>query len=177
VAYAIEMFFEEHADAAVRQLWHRLTEAGLASLATRSHARHRPHVSLTVTSGIDVAHLDAVADVVADSVDQPLPRLSLSSLGTFAGDGGVLFLGAVVTAPVLALHTRVCDVMREQGLGQWSHYLPGAWIPHCTLAMGLPPAEIASAIRLLADFRPIDAQVVEVGVTDTTTGAVTFLSR
>jgi 2'-5' RNA ligase len=177
VASAIEMFFDEHADAAVRRLWHRLTEVGLASLETRSHARHRLHVSLTVTTCLDGAHRGAVADVVADTVDQSLPRLTLSSLGTFAGDGGVLFLGAVVTVPVLALHKRVSDVMREQGLGQWSHDEPGAWVPHCTLAMELTPAEIASAIRLLADFQPIDAQVVEIGVTDTTTGAVTFLSR
>jgi hypothetical protein len=58
---------------------------------------------------------------------------------------------------------------------QWPHYLPGSWMPHCTLAMDLAPARLSAAAGLLAGFEKIHAQVVEVGVTDT--GDVTVLNR
>lgn len=161
MAYAIGMFFEEEADAAVRRLWRRLASAGLPSLETLGHARHRPHVTLAVTD-LPVASIDV----------EVLPSVQLPVLGTFAGDGGVLFLGAVVSAPLLALHAGVCRRLHEQ----WAHYVPGSWVPHCTLAMGLTPAQLSAAAGVLAGFRPIAARVVGVGVVDTRTGEVTLLT-
>lgn len=52
VAHAIEMYFDDQADAAVRRLWLLLAGAGLPSLATRTHRRHRPHVSLAVAESL-----------------------------------------------------------------------------------------------------------------------------
>lgn len=156
--YAVELFFDDRAEAAVRELWHRLTDASLPSLETLGHRRHRPHLTLTV---VEAAHPPALADV------GPLPLLRFLALGTFAGDGGVLFLAAVVTAPLLGAHTRVSDLLREQDLSPWPHYLPGTWVPHCTLAMNLTPAELSAAVGLLAGFREIEARVVEAGITDT----------
>ena len=45
MAQALEFFFDGEADTAVRALWQRLERAGVPSLATRSHRRHRPHVA------------------------------------------------------------------------------------------------------------------------------------
>jgi hypothetical protein len=42
VAHAIEMYFDDRADASVRKLWQVLADAGLPSLATFTHRRHRP---------------------------------------------------------------------------------------------------------------------------------------
>jgi hypothetical protein len=168
VAYAVEMFFDERADEAVRGLWRRLASAGLSSLETYGHARHRPHVSLSV--------MDAVPDVAAIGEVQRLPPLLFPALGMFAGDGGVLFLAPVVTPPLLAVHERVWQSLQGQGHAQWAQYGPGRWVPHCTLAMGLPPAGLAAAAGLLAGFHPVEARVTELGVTDTRTGKVTVLS-
>ena len=41
VAHSIEMYFDDQADAAVRRLCQRLADAGLPSLATRTHRQHR----------------------------------------------------------------------------------------------------------------------------------------
>jgi hypothetical protein len=57
VAHAIEMLFDDQADAAVRSLWRTLSGAGLPSLATLTHRRHRPHVSLAVCESLDGADL------------------------------------------------------------------------------------------------------------------------
>lgn len=177
MAHAIEMFFDEPADAAVRRLWHRLAESGLSSLETYSHLRHRPHVSLTVGSNLDVRDTAVLADIAAVVAAGPLPRLHLPALATFAGNRGILFLAAVATGPLLALHERVNDVLQAHGVDQWPHYLPGRWVPHCTLAMDLTQADLSSAVRLLSGFEPFDAQVIESGITDSTTGYITPLGR
>jgi hypothetical protein len=51
------MYFDEDADADVRRLWQRLADAGLPSLAVRTHRRHRPHVSLIVAESLAAADL------------------------------------------------------------------------------------------------------------------------
>ncbi len=177
MAHAIEMFFDDQADAAGRRVWHRLAESGLSSLETYSHLRHRPHLSLAVGSNLDVRDTAVLADIAAVVHAGPLPRLHLPALATFAGNRGILFLAAVATAPLLALHERVDDVLQAHRIDRWPHYLPGSWVPHCTLAMDLPRADLSSAVRLLSGFEPFDAQVIEAGVTDSTTGYVTPLGR
>jgi 2'-5' RNA ligase superfamily len=172
MAHAIEMFFDEQADAAVRALWQQLATAGLPSLATRTHRRHRPHVSLTVTESLDQADLAPVRSALAG----PLPAVLLDALATFPGSEGALFLATVVTADLLTLHTRVHQALSGQPVTHWPYYLPGRWVPHCTLAQGLGRDEIAAAFRVLHGYQPIAAQVTSAGITDTMTGAVTPLT-
>jgi hypothetical protein len=166
------MYFDDQADTAVRRLWQRLADAGLPSLATLTHRQHRPHVSL------------AVAESLADADPVPLrsvlmsrrPALSLYVLGTFPGAQGVLFLGAQVTAELLAFHADVHAALAGQPIQHWTHYLPGSWIPHCALAEGLDRSEAGRAFGLLAGYRPITAEATSVGIKDTATGSITLLT-
>lgn len=172
MAHAIEMFFDEDADAEVRALWGQLAAAGLPSLATRTHCQHRPHVSLTVTESLDQADLAPVRSALAGH----LPAVLLDVLGTFPGTEGALFLATVVTQDLLTLHTQVHDALADQPVMHWPYYLPGRWVPHCTLAQGLSGDEIAEAFRLLHGYQPIGAQLTSAGIIDTATGAITPLT-
>jgi 2'-5' RNA ligase len=172
MAHAIEMFFDDHADAAVRKIWDLLAAHGLPSLATRTHRRHRPHVSLTVTESMADADLAALRSVLTNRH----PALHLHVLGMFPGDEGVLFLAPTVTADLLTFHTQVHAVLADQPIQHWPYYLPGNWVPHCTLAQGLDRDGRATAIRLLHDYQPIAATVTTIGITDTQTGDVTQLT-
>jgi len=166
------MFFDDQADAQVRRLWALLVDAGLPSLATRTHQRHRPHVTLTVTESLTDADLSGVRQAVCDAD----VVLDLPTLARFPSPGGVLFVGVVVTAPLLALHERVHEALRSQPVTHWPHYLPGRWIPHCTLAQDLDRQQMADAVKLLHDVEPIRARVTSVGITDTTTGEISLLT-
>ncbi|MEV2267878.1 2'-5' RNA ligase family protein [Nonomuraea africana] len=103
------------------------------------------------------------------------PTLKLSSLGLFPGAEGVLFLGATVTHELLTFHNRVHAALANQSIKHWPCYLPGNWVPHCTLAVGLKREEVMRATELLHDFAPIVAVVSAIGRTDTTTGEITPL--
>ena len=144
----------------------------LPSLATRTHRQHRPHVSLAVAeslAGADPAPLRSV-------LMSRRPALSLYTLSGFPGNAGVLFLGAAVTAELLAFHADVHAALGGQPIRHWAHYLPGNWIPHCALAEGLDGLEAGRAFGLLADYQPITAEVASAGIKDTATGAITLLA-
>jgi 2'-5' RNA ligase len=173
MAHALEMYFDDVADAAVRELWQRLTDAGLPSLATRTHRRHRPHVSLAVAESLADADLAPLRSVL--SAHQP--TLQLYVLGTFPGRGGALFLGVQVTAELLAFHAQVHAALGGQPIEHWPYYQPGNWVPHCTLAEGLDQAEAGSAFGLLAGYEPIAAMVLAAGIKDTVTGSITLLTE
>jgi 2'-5' RNA ligase len=171
VADALEMYFDDQADAGVRRLWQTLADAGLPSLATLTHRQHRPHVSLTVTESLAGADLTRLRSVLTAHE----PTLPLHVLGTFPGTEGVLFLGVQVTAGLLAFHADVHAALAGRSIRHWPYYLPGNWVPHCTLAEHLDPAEKAKAFGLLQGYEPIAARVESVGIKDTATGAITLL--
>jgi 2'-5' RNA ligase superfamily protein len=172
MAHAIEMFFDDRADAGVRRIWQVLADAGLPSLAARTHRRHRPHVSLTVCESLDGADLTRLRAVLAGR----RPVLHLYVLGTFPGAEGVLFLGVPVTSSLLALHAAAHEALAGQPVRHWPYFLPGNWVPHCSLAQDLDGDGMAEAFRLLAGYRPITATVTSAGVTDTLTGTVASLT-
>ena len=171
VAHAIEMFFDDQGAAEVRRIWDILADHGLPSLATRTHGRHRPHVSLAVTESLIDADLGELRSLLTKS----RPTLNLSSIGFFPGGEGVLFLGATVTIELLTLHRRVHAALTDPPIARRPYYLPGNWVPHCTLAQGLSSDERARAVELLDAFEPVVAAVSAVGVIDTTTGEITTL--
>jgi hypothetical protein len=172
MAHAIEMYVDDRADAAVRRLWQQLADAGLPSMATRTHRRHRPHVSLVVAESLAGADLAPLRSVLVPR----RPALSLYTLSTFPASSGVLFLGVQVTAGLLAFHADVHAALGGQPIRHWEYYQPGNWIPHCALAEGLDTAEAGKAFGLLADYEPVTAEVTSVGIKDTATGAITLLT-
>jgi 2'-5' RNA ligase len=169
---AVEFFFDPDADAAVRRLWQRLEQAGVPSLGTRTHRRHRPHVTFAMAGSIPSR---AVRALQADLRLLSLPSLWLYTLGTFPTTENVLWLGAVVDTEVLAVHHAVHDVLAGAVKQPSAYFLPGSWVPHCTLAQDLSAAQLAAGMTALHPVAPVRARVVEVGITDVRTGEVEHL--
>jgi 2'-5' RNA ligase len=92
-------------------------------------------------------------------------ELRLASTGMFSGAQPVLYLAPVVTPELLSLHTRFHELLADQRPSCWSDYLPGAWVPHVTLALNLTPALLPTAISGVTErFRPLDADLVALRV-------------
>jgi 2'-5' RNA ligase len=172
MAHAVELFFDDAADGAIRALWQRLDDAGVPSVATRTHQRHRPHVTLAVAGSIPAGARKALRSELSVL---SLPDLWLYTLGTFPGEEAALLLSAVVDTEVLAVHSAVHDVLAGKVAQPSAYYFPGAWIPHCPLAQGITSEELANGFAALCPTEPVRAAVTEVGVTDTRTGDVEIL--
>jgi 2'-5' RNA ligase len=167
MAHAVEVFFDSTTEAAIKAVWARLEAARVPSLATRTHRRHRPHISLSVAERIKTGQLqDAREHLAATHLD-----VTLSSPAVFPRRG-VLYLSVVPTLALLRLHEDVHAALRDSMVAPWDLYSVGAWMPHCTLAQELTRAQIAQGIDLLHDQPIITAHVSSAGILDTATGEV-----
>lgn len=173
MAQALECYFDGEADTAVRGLWQRLEQAGVPSLATRTHGRHRPHVSFALGGAIPPA---ARRDLATDLRRLAMPSLWLYTLGTFPTSENALFLGAVADTELLAVHVAVHDTLARRVRDPWAYYLPGAWVPHCALAQDVTPTQLAAGFAALHPVEPIRARISEIGIADTTTGEIELLA-
>ncbi|HEY0805785.1 MAG TPA: 2'-5' RNA ligase family protein [Pseudonocardiaceae bacterium] len=172
MADALECYFDDEADAAVRALWQRLEQAGVPSMASRTHRRHRPHLSFAVAGAIPAGARKRLA---TDLAMLAMPRLWLYTLGTFPSNQNALLLGAVTDAELLAVHVAVHDALAGRVRDPWAYYMPGAWVPHCSLAEEVTPAQLAAGFAALHPIEPIRARVTEVGVMATRTGELDTL--
>jgi 2'-5' RNA ligase len=171
MALALELGLDGAADAAVRGLWEALEQRGVASL--RSHTPSiRPHLTLVVSEDAD--GLRACAGELRSRIGS-LP-VELVGPGLFAADPAILYLSVAPTAALLDLHARVAAAVADAGVELWPHYLPGEWVPHCTLSMGVARERLGDAIATCLDQPlPIPAGLRDARLTDSLTGATSPL--
>jgi len=157
VAEGVILLLDDRAEHAVLRLWKALEEAGIPSLATHSHRRHQPHITLVVADRV-------VPGGVAAMCGEPL---QLVGPGVFGGDGGFLFLTVAPTRRLVEEQA----VLESACEGVWPDYRPGVWLPHVTLAAGLTEEQLAEGVTVCrAGPLPVLASVREVSVADPDTG-------
>jgi 2'-5' RNA ligase len=167
MAHALELLFDPDSEAEIKRVWNQLEAAGLPSLATRTHRRHRPHVTLAVAERIEAIRLEDARDRLAAShLD-----VTLHSPAVFQRSG-VLYLSVVPSLELLRLHEQVHAALADSLIAPWATYSVGAWMPHCTLAQGLTRDQLARGIDLLHDRPVVEAHVTSAGILDTKTGEV-----
>ena len=161
VNYAVEISFEAEFEERVRRLWAKLAEAGVSSLMPDMGAR--PHISLATFHGIDPEQLRETVEMIA-ATTAPVP-IKFSSVGSFPGDEGVVFLAAVVTPELLALHADFHSRLADTGLAAHPYYRSGSWVPHCTTALEVPEDRIYEAVRITRESDAFGAtRLAEIGV-------------
>ena len=167
VAQALELFFDPATEAAIKDVWAQLEAAGVPSLASRTHRRHRPHISLTVAELIKTHDLDETHErLAATHLD-----VTLYSPAVFPR-AGVLYLSIMPTLELLRLHEEMHVTMRDSMVAPLDLYSVGAWMPHCPLAQDLTRRQLMRGIDLLHEQPPVAAHVHNAGIFDTATGDV-----
>ena len=173
--HAIELYLDPVSETLVRRIWDDLLWAGLPSLAAYGTHAHRPHVSLSICGR---ALGPKVARAVSAALGESAVPIELSGVGTFPGGRGVVYLAVAVDEALISVHRGVHDALRRAGIEPWDYYAPGHWIPHCTLAMGMPPERLGEAMTIaLAAGLPVSARAVDVAVVDVASGATSLHAR
>ena len=155
----VELLLDAATDEAVRSEWLRLADAGLPSQALHTGSTNAPHITLAVSRSLPEAVEASVAEL-ADAL--PLP-VELGALVVFGSRRLALARLVLAQPPLLALHQRSAAVLQDcPGVPQY--LVPGRWTPHVTLARGLTPAQVATALETL-------------GQVDVLSGTVTAMRR
>lgn len=163
MAYAVILYFDPQTEQAVSVLQHHLLEPGL--FFGLQDAGIRPHVSLAGFADADRARLISTVQEYAAGL-QPF-AVKLDAIGIFPSDENVLFLSPVPAIPLLTLHRELHDRLAKAQLVSSPYYLPGSWIPHCTLGLNVPAFVLPKAVEILAQaFKPIHGQFQHIGVVE-----------
>ncbi|MFI9810518.1 2'-5' RNA ligase family protein [Saccharothrix variisporea] len=162
--HALVVFFDAEADAKVRELWRRIG----------STFEYPPHLTFAIAGTIGPK---VRAELREDLSRLWLPDLYLHTLGVFSTTENVLQLGAVVDGELLAVHSAIHDVLAGRVKDPYAYYLPGNWVPHCTLAHGMDDEELVKAFAAVHPVGTIRAKVREMSIVDTQTGEIDPLRK
>ncbi|MBI1734224.1 MAG: 2'-5' RNA ligase family protein [Candidatus Rokubacteria bacterium] len=158
--YALELELDGGAGAAVRDLWRALSEVGVTWMAQSGAA---PHVSLAIWETIDRPRFEV--ELARFAAETGPIGISFDGVGTFPG--GTVFLRPTPNRALDALQRHVHARFAALGAGPWDYYLPETWIPHCTLAMDVPPGRVSEALAVAADAPlPITGRLEFVGIVE-----------
>jgi 2'-5' RNA ligase len=165
MALAVCLLLDKRADTALRRLWDRLEADGIPTLATHTHGHHVPHLTYASLRTYD---LDLVAAALTGLAPAAPLTLHLDAFGTFRRSR--CWLAPAVTPSLIAGQSAVVDAVRATGADLHKHYIPGAWIPHVTLAPRLHLTDLATVASVVYDVLPITAHVSRAALIDTSTG-------
>ncbi len=162
--HALVVFFDDEADAKIRDLWRKVGAV----------FEYPPHLTYAIAGTIGPK---VRGELREDLSRLWLPDLWLHTLGVFSATENVLQLGAVVDGELLAVHSAIHDVLAGRVKNPNAYYLPGNWVPHCTLLHGMDDAATVQAFGALHPVEPIRAKVREVSIVDTQTGGIDPLRK
>jgi 2'-5' RNA ligase len=163
---------DQQAEQAVRRLWRQLHDDGLPSLAGHTHGRHVPHVTLAALGDVPV---DGVLGAVAALPGSEPTPVTFQALGCFTRSRCSLV--PAVPADLLVRHERVVAALEAAGTPVHRHYLPGAWVPHLSVATRAPVEALPRIARRVYEVLPLAAVLERAALVDTTTGQVFPLPR
>ena len=162
--HALVAFFDDEADKRVRDLQKRVG------------AKHKypPHLTYAVATTIG----PKVRKELREDLERLwMPDLYLHTLSTFSTSENVLMLAAVVDTELLAVHSAIHDVLASKVKNPSAYYLPGNWVPHCTLVQDVDDEAMKAAFAAVFPVEPIRAKVREVSIVDTQTGEIDVLKK
>lgn len=143
VSYAVLLVPDRKITAAVKRTWKTLNKKGVSSLL----GKDEPHVTL---AGFGIGKLALVRKgLLTIGKKFKRPMLRFESIGSFPTEG-VLFLAPVVTPELSAIHEVVHRVLKQHTRKPSPYYLPGMWVPHCTLCMLLSPRQLVNGFKAMA---------------------------
>lgn len=165
MALAVCLLLDARTDRAVRQLWNRLEDAGIATLRSHTHGRHVPHVSYAVLRSWD---LDKVQQAMSALPDRGPVELHFDALGMFRRSRS--WLVPAVPADLVPRQQQVAEAVIGTGADLHRHYQRGLWVPHCTLAPRVRLEKLSTLAALVYDVLPIDATADRAALVDSGTG-------
>lgn len=159
--YAVELFFDQKMEDEILTFRDSLYKLGINPVL--GDMGDRPHVSLAVFGDIDIDQVIKITSTFCQHGKQ-LP-VQLAAFGAFPTDSNVIYLLPVPSQPLLDLHKIFHDHLHREKFFSTHYYLPGQWVPHCTLEFELSEDQLNLAFQLCKKhFSPIHGTFSSIGV-------------
>ncbi|HDR7566414.1 MULTISPECIES: 2'-5' RNA ligase family protein [Bacillus] len=141
--YAIIATFDRVFTYKIRELQSELTNI----IGTNQLAGVEPHITLADYNELDVnLYTEKLKEFVA--FQENIAAVTFPSVGTFPTNG-TIFLAPTITDELLRLHHSYHDYFKVFHDNLQSYYVPGKWVPHCTIANGLNSNQFLSVMECI----------------------------
>ena len=166
MALAVCLLFDSRSERLVRDLWARLEDLGVGTLASHTHRRHHPHLSYAVLRSWD---LDEVRDALSSLPDGG--ELEVSCHGALVFPRGRVALAPAVGAGIAARQEQVvAAVEATTGADLHRNYRAARWVPHVSVATRASATQIPWAVKAIADVVPLPLRATRAALVDSATG-------
>ncbi len=163
-SFGIAWLLDAFAERAVRSIWAALEYEGITD-SLPAIVCAIPHITLSISQ--DIVDQMAVRQQLQRFARYLSPfQLSFSALGAFPTLAGVsVFLQPTATEKLLQAHRRFHHLITPQLVQANPYYLPGNWLPHCSLGVGLPERVAKKALGSCLSLKlPLLGQVQSVAL-------------
>ena len=165
MALAVCLLFDARSDLLIRELWSRLEDEGISTLATHTHRHHYPHLSYAVLRTWDLER--AQQALAALPAAEPF---MMSFHGTLAFPRGRVALAPAIGADLALRQWRIVTALEATGAELHRNYVAGQWVPHVSVATRAPGAKLATVVKAIADALPLTVRVDRAALVDSATG-------
>lgn len=141
--YAIIATFDCVCTNKIRELQNELTNI----IGTNPLAGVEPHITLADYNELDVnLYTEKLEEFVV--FQENIAAVTFPSVGTFPTNR-TIFLAPTITDELLRLHHSYHDYFKVFHDNLQSYYVPGKWVPHCTIANGLNSNQFLSVMEYI----------------------------
>lgn len=137
--------FDKESESALRDVWRVVAQAGGSN--TMLGLDYPPHLTLVMAEKLDFERTRASFMQMAAATRSL--EISLSGLGIFPGESGVLYMSPVVTRELLDLHACFYSLVAQSADPLVEYYRTETWVPHITVGYGLTPDALGAAVTAL----------------------------
>lgn|GEM_PF-1733634 len=159
---AIELCFDPESDQRLRRVWSRLS--AFYGGPQDSELGVRPHITLALFRNKEPEGIPDLAMFLASRLE-PF-GLRLATVEQFSTTEGVVYLRPEPSAELARAHDLLQELLGQQRDLVHTYYRPGAWHPHCTVAINVPASFLDLVIsecrspQVLGDVQVVRLQVV-----------------
>lgn len=142
-AYALVGYLDNETEKNFKRLWTNLSEKNITHYGIENRGR-RPHITIADYEILDKNIFIELLEKFYE--EKQKVDISLNILGTFINTG-TLFIAPTLSTELLTFHNNHHKYFKEFNENENSFYLPGKWIPHCTIASRLDEDKMIQAFR------------------------------
>jgi 2'-5' RNA ligase len=158
MGFAVEMYFDQKMEDALRGLRGILTRSGIRPVL--NELGDRPHISLAVFSQLEASAFEPHLSEFAQR--QPVLPVRLDGVASFPG---VVFLEPEITPALIKIHSDFHGLLSKLDIRPIEYYRPGNWVPHCTMAQDVEAEVMANVLGTTREnFRSMEGKIREIGL-------------
>lgn len=158
--FAVVLFFDKSQSLPFDTV---IEELALKKTAPFMFEESTPHITLAIYNKISGnKSKEKIRDFALKTKGE---SLIFTHLGLFKSKMNAVFAAPIVTDSLLKYHKKFHDFFGDEGIDSWENYLPGNWVPHCTLAFDVAENKIDEALSICQSLVfPITVKTSSLGI-------------